>query len=71
MYGSWSVTQDDTKGLYGDKVARDTQSSNLGSLLSNLESAGKAFSKKADAINEEIKKMNQDKREEEPTTIGV
>ena len=68
---SESVTQDDAKGLFGDKVARDTQSSNLGSVLSNLESMGKAFDKKANAIEEQIKKSNQEKREEEPTTIGV
>ena len=69
---SESVTQDDTKGLYGDKVARDTQSTNLQSLLSNLESAGKAFAKKADALNEEIKKRNAEQREENTVyTIGV
>ena len=68
---SENVTQDDAKGLFGDKVARDTQSSNLGSVLANLESMGKAFDKKANAIEEQIKKSNQEKREEEPTTIGV
>ncbi len=68
---SESVTQDDAKGLFGDKVARDTQSSNLGSVLSNLESMGKAFDKKANAIEEQIKKSNQEKREEETLTIGV
>jgi len=69
---SESVTQDDTKGLYGDKTARDTQTSNLGSLLSNLQSAGEAFDKKAKEIEAEIKKRNAEQREENTVqTIGV
>ena len=69
---SESVTQDDTKGLYGDKVARDTQASNLQTITNNLKTFGEAFAKKADALNEEIKRRNVEQREENTVyTIGV
>ena len=69
---SQSVTQDDTKGLYGDKVARDTQASNLQTITNNLKTFGEAFTKKADALNEEIKRRNVEQREENTVyTIGV
>ena len=69
---SQSVTQDDTKGLYGDKVARDTQASNIQTITNNLKTIGEAFTKKADALNEEIKRRNVEQREENTVyTIGV
>ena len=69
---SESVTQDDTKGLYGDKFARDTQASNLQTITNNLKTFGEAFAKKADALNEEIKRRNAEQREENTVyTIGV
>tara|TARA_B100000131_G_C18099229_1_gene605294 strand:- start:1414 stop:2160 length:747 start_codon:yes stop_codon:yes gene_type:complete len=69
---SESVTQDDTKGVYGDKVARDTQATNLQTITNNLKTFGEAFAKKADALNEEIKRRNAEQREENTVyTIGV
>jgi hypothetical protein len=64
---SASVKADSTKGIYGDKLAKDTQSSNLGSLFSNLESAGKAFGKKMAAIDKALAAKNTESRQVETT----
>ena len=64
---SESVTEDLTKGIFGDKLAKDTQSSNLGSLFSNLESAGKAFGKKMAAIDKALAAKNTESRQVETT----
>jgi len=59
---SESITAEEPKGLYGDKLARETQASNLSSLMSNLESAGKAFGAKARRLEEKLKQTNSESR---------
>ena len=66
---SESVTEDLTKGIFGDKLAKDTQASHLESVLSNLKSAAEAMNKKTDAINEEIKKRRAELRQAETIAI--
>ena len=66
---SESVTEDLTKGIFGDKLAKDTLASNLGSVLSNVESAGKAFGKKAEAIQKALAAKNVESRIAETIAI--
>jgi len=55
---SESITADETKGLYGDKLSREAMESNLSSLASNLESAVFKFNAKAKRLQTNSEQMD-------------